>query len=333
MRGTWKLGVAAVALAVGVLGAKTSYALIDDPFTSYTQPANALVMPFDVSDNRESYLTVSNLNGTSKIPGGGENLGVTTHWAFWSESCDHLADVFICLTLNDTVVVDPRDTGAVDVGNQRIGPDIDLSGEKGLVVVTAYQTDEICSDASVLGDIPVDDAIVGSFTLADTSIPVSYGNDAIGLGLDASGSFTQLPAIDANAIDIQLFNPDMLSDSEIILLSLAEQSGNGSTADVEVGPNAATISAGVTIYDTLEIGTSLPDTRIKCATFTTAKPGEEGSLIPGSITVTSSGFVRISGFSPSIGGDTGRFIYGIHGQTLDRFGASANGKYSLELVF
>lgn len=63
MRGM-KLGVAAVALAVGVLGAKASYALIDDPYTSYTQPANALVMPFDVeADSAETYLIVSNVSG------------------------------------------------------------------------------------------------------------------------------------------------------------------------------------------------------------------------------------------------------------------------------
>ena len=47
MRGIRKLGVAAVALAVGVLGAGKSHALIDDQYTSFTQPANALVMPFD----------------------------------------------------------------------------------------------------------------------------------------------------------------------------------------------------------------------------------------------------------------------------------------------
>jgi hypothetical protein len=326
--------VAAVALAVGVLGAKTSYALIDDPYTSYTQPANALVMPFDVSeDGKESYLTVSNISGVSVIPGGGANLGVTTHWAFWSETCDHLADFYVCLTLNDTVIIDPRDTGAIDVGNQRIGPDINLSGNRGLVVVTAYETDEICSDSSVLGDIPVDDAIVGSFTLADTSIPVSYGNDAIGLGLDFLGNFTELPQIETNAIDIQLFNPNDLDDSDVILLSLIEQSGNGSTADVEVGPNPSAVSAAVTLYDTLEIATSLPDARIVCATYTSVIPGADPSLIPSTITVNSSGFVRLWNFSPSIGLDTDRFIYAVHGQTLGRFGASANGKYSVELFF
>ena len=56
MRGIRKLGVAAVALAVGVLGAGKSHALIDDPFTSYTQPANALVMPFDRDDGPRDVL-------------------------------------------------------------------------------------------------------------------------------------------------------------------------------------------------------------------------------------------------------------------------------------
>jgi hypothetical protein len=334
MRGIRKLGVAAVALAVGVLGASTSYALIDDPYTSYTQPANALVMPFDVEeDSAESYLIVSNVSGVSVIPGGGANLGVTTHWAFWSESCDHLADFYVCLTLNDTVIIDPRDTGAIDVGNQRIGPDINLGGNKGLVVITAYETDEICSDSSVLGDIPVDDAIVGAFTLADTASGASYGNDAIGLGLDFLGNFTELPEIETNAIDIQIFNPNDLDNSEIILLSLVEQSGNGSTADVEVGPNPSAITAAVTLYDTLEIATSLPDARIVCSEYTSALPGIENGLIPSTISVDSSGFLRLWNFSPSIGLDTDRFIYAIHGQTLGQFGASANGKYSVELFF
>ena len=56
MRGIRKLGVAAVALAVGVLGASKSHALIDDPYTSFTQPANALVMPFDEDDGHVDVL-------------------------------------------------------------------------------------------------------------------------------------------------------------------------------------------------------------------------------------------------------------------------------------
>jgi hypothetical protein len=329
--------VAAVALAVGVLSGKTSFALVDDEYTSYTQPANALVMPYDVSeDGRESYLTVSNLAGVSATSGG-VSLGVTTHWAFWSETCDHLADFYVCLTLNDTVIIDPRDTGAIDVGNQRIGPDIDLTGERGLVVVTAYLTDEICSDGSVLGDTPVDDAIVGSFTLANTTIPVSFGNDAVGLGLDeATESITELPKGRTDAIDIQFFNPNDIENSNVILLSVAEQSGNGSTADIEVGPNADTITASVTVYDTLEIATSLPSTPIKCTVFTSVIPADN-ELVPDSIVLDSSGFVELYSFRgpgnlSGLGGETDRFIYAVHGQTLGRFGASASGKYTTALL-
>lgn len=327
MRGIRKLGVGAAALAVGVLSASAGHALIDDDFTSYTQPANALVMPFDATSGHESFLLVSNTNGTS-----GSLAGVTTHWAFWSENCDHLADFSICLTLNDTVVVDPRDMGAIDSGNNRIGPDIDLSGEHGLVVVTAYQTDDVCSDSSVLGNIPVDDAIVGTYTLANTATNSAFGGDAIGLGLNASGDYTELPKGITNAIDVQTFRPDALEDSNVILLSLAERSGNGATASIEVGPNTKTITAAVTLYDTLEIATSLPDVRIKCAEFQTVIPGAD-SLIPDTITVASSGFLRLWNFSPAIGGESGQFIYAVHGQAVGQFGGSSNGKYSVELPF
>ena len=100
--------------------------------------------------------------------GDGFIAGVTTHWSYWSENCDHLADVYVCLTLNDTVVVNPSEISAIDAGNNPIGPQIDLSGKQGFVVVTAYATDEICSDSSVRGDVLVDDAIVGTYTIANT---------------------------------------------------------------------------------------------------------------------------------------------------------------------
>ena len=69
---------------------------------------------------------------------------MATHWSFWSESCDHLADVFICLTPRDTVVVDPTALqGQIQNGqdNTNTGPVINLSGEKGFVTVTAFDAD------------------------------------------------------------------------------------------------------------------------------------------------------------------------------------------------
>jgi hypothetical protein len=323
--------VAAVALAVSVLGASNSHALVDDPFTSYTQPANALVMPFDVTEDQVTFLLASNLSGLSPV-GDAFIAGVTTHWSFWSETCDHLADVFICLTLNDTVVVDPRELSAIDAGNNPVGPSIDLSGERGFVVVTAYATDEICSDASVRGFQLVDDAIVGTYTFADTTTQAAFGNDAIGLGTDFTGSFTELPEIEAADFSIQTFNPETLDDSSVVLLSLKEQSGSGSTAPYEIGPNTANTRADLVFYDNLEIPTSLPEADIRCAVFTSLIPGDD-ALIPSTVSLLSSGFLRLDRFTPSIGGDTGRFIYGIHGQAVGNFGGSSNIKYKLTDLF
>lgn len=331
MRGIRKLGVAAVALAVGVLGAGKSHALIDDPYTSFTQPANALVMPFDETDGHATFFLVSNISGLSPA-GDGFIAGVTTHWSYWSDSCSHLADVYVCLTLNDTVVVSPSDVSAIDAGNNPIGPKIDLSGNRGFVVVTAYATDEICSDSSVRGDILVDDAIVGTYTFANTESQASFGNDAIGLGTDIFGNFTELPSAGYDKFTIQTFNPEDLDDSTVVMLALQEKNGSGSTASYEVGPYAPAVGgirADLVYYDNLEIPTSLPEASFRCATFTSVIPAAEGSLIPDTISLLSSGILRLDNFTPAIGGDTGRFLYGIHGQAVANFGGSSNMKYKL----
>ena len=313
MRGLRMLGVAAVALAVGLVGASSSFASQDDVYTSYTQPSNALVMPFDASNNRQSFFVVSNLGGFSSF--GNQRLaGVTTHWSYWSENCDHLADVYACLTLNDTVVVDPTDIRSVDAANQAYGPSINLSGKQGFVVVTAYETGPECGDAFYAGYKPVDNAIVGTYTLADTTSGASLGADAIGLGLHGSGAHTELPAITTDAIDIQTFRPDSLDLSAVILLSLKEHAGNGATSFVEVGPNNKTITTSVTYYDNTETATSLPDAEVNCAEFNTLTPGT-GNLIPGTVSGLTAGIFRMGSFDPSIGGDTGRWIYAVYGST------------------
>src|SRR5262245_42954760 len=118
MKGIRKLGVAAVALAVGMLSASYSVASEDDIYTSYTQPANALVMPYDAETGHQSFFVVSNLAGISPTSDPDRFIpAVTTHWAYWSEDCKHLADVFVCLTLNDTIVVDPTDVRSIDSTN------------------------------------------------------------------------------------------------------------------------------------------------------------------------------------------------------------------------
>ena len=81
-------------------------------------------------------------------------------------------------------------------------------------------------------------------------------------------------------------------------------------------------------YDNLEIPTSLPEASITCAEFTSLIPGP-GALIPDTVSVLSSGMLRLDRFTPAIGGDTGRFVYGLHGQAVGSFGGSSNMKYQV----
>ena len=89
MRRTGKIGLAVVALAALFLAARPADALVDDPTTSFTAPAASLVMPFDATEGWVTFMIVSNVAGVTPISGG-EILGVTTHWSYWSDSCDHL---------------------------------------------------------------------------------------------------------------------------------------------------------------------------------------------------------------------------------------------------
>jgi hypothetical protein len=50
-----------VSLALSVLVPRASWGLMIDPFTTYTRPANALIMPFDLTPHRSTQLIVSNL--------------------------------------------------------------------------------------------------------------------------------------------------------------------------------------------------------------------------------------------------------------------------------
>lgn len=315
------LGALAVVSAAVVLGgAGTSLAFVGDDEFSHTQPAAELVMPFDARDGKVTFLIVSNVGGTS--PSGGAQI--STHWTFWSETCNELADFSICLTLNDTVVVDPTNVRAIGPNNEEFGPLINLSGERGLVTVTAFETNNVCADFSRTGARLIDDAIVGTFTFADTAASYSFGNDAFGLGLNDAGTAVVLPdAEDVDAYHIQVFDPTTVEASVVALSHLREQ------ASGQVEPSAAAIRFATTFYDNLEIPTSLPDQTVNCVKFVpiSSTPGGPAGLIPASVSVTTSGTIRldpISGFGPN------DYLYGIVGQAVGPFGASTSAKVTLE---
>jgi len=309
-----------VALAAGsmVLGFHgTSAAFGNDGF-SYTQPAAELVLPFDVSvTDRETFLIVSNINGSSSSDDGSV-AAVTTHWIFWSANCDELADFNVCLTLNDTIVVDPRDMQAVDKDNNRVGPVIDLTGESGLATVVAYQTNADCGEFRQTGQILKDNAIVGSFTIANTTAGYAFGNDAFGLGTDNQINPTKvvLPPPSGQTVDsfdIQLFNPNTVEVSAVFLTHLREQT----TGPVE--PSASPLRFATHFIDNFEVPTSLPDARVPCVLVTSIQPG----LIPDSISIDSSGIVRLVPVPALADGD---YLWGTLGEALGPFGAASSVK-------
>ena len=157
LAGACVLSQASRVLAAGELG---------DTVT-FMEPARALVMPFDETTNKKSFQIVTRT--------GGDDTGVgviATHWSYWSKDCDHLADVFICLTRKDTVVVDPTALQSEIQSpnppvNNKVGPIINLSGQKGMLTVTAFEAD---TGSSGLGcnvsapDATVADAIARSMS-------------------------------------------------------------------------------------------------------------------------------------------------------------------------
>lgn len=309
--------VALAAVSAIVMGsASTSSAILGDDGYSYTQPGAELVMPFDATEGKSSFLLVSNIAGTSSSGG----AQVTTHWTFWSETCDELADFSICLTLNDTVVVDPTNARSLTAGNEEIGPLINLTGKRGIVTVTAYETDRTCADFHASGARLADDALVGTFTFADSTVGYSFGNDAFGLGLNDAGTAVILPESSiVDSYNIEVFDPTSVEASVVVLSHLREQ------ATGQVEPNSAPIRFATTFLDINEIPTSLPDQTAGCVKFTQIA-ADTNTLIPPTVSVTTSGVIRlhpISGFGPN------DYLYSIVGQAVGPYGESSSAKVKL----
>jgi len=316
--------------ATGCLCIASQAVAAGDPFTSQAQPANALIVPFDAVD-RSTMIVVSNLTGKTEVEGGGFLLGVTTHWVFWDRRGGHLADVWICLTLNDTIVVDPTNLSDIDVANHPIRPVIDLSGQRGFAVITAYQTDEICTDGATVGATLVNDAITGGFSITSANGTELSGN-ALGLATDASGSFTNLPDFrlstgGVGSLDLMALDPSVLESSLVVLVALKERKG---ALSGEVGPLPKRVTAPLVFYDDWEVPTSLPDVTFRGARFTSFMPGP-GGLAPDTITFGSPGIFRLTdvraGNTP-VGCNS--FVYAFGASTVGNLTTSLSGQYSAD---
>ena len=296
MRGISRIGVAALAGMVSLLGVSAAQAIEADGSTSLTQPANTLIMPYDGTEGKASYMIVSNLAGESAA---GPNI--LTLWE-WTNSEGVLeATVLACLGLNATIVQDAADVAA---------------GSRGMVVVTAWETDGDCLEPVGL----IDNAIVGTYTFADTNEQFSYGGDAVGVGLGENGA-PMLPNGYVGSIDVQTFNPHTLDDSTVAILSVAQ----GDSSLIE--SNSTSITASLSFYNNAGEVSNFSDVSVRGATFASMKPG--GGLISSELGVSTSGFLRMQFSEGAIGGGSGSFIYGVHGQSVGQYGGSSNFKYTI----
>jgi hypothetical protein len=329
---------AALAAAAGFMAVPVAQAGLDDTVTNL-DPSAALIMPFDVTANHASFQLVSRIGGDTSDP-------IATHWSFWSKDCNHLADVFICLTPRDTVVVDPTNLQSEiqsGVVNTKTGPVVNLTGEKGFITVTAFESDLSgfsgfsCNVADPEAVITDPGSLVGSWVIANTSTSSGFGTDAIGVRDGQT-----LP--DPSVFDV--------GTGIFILIGVTFPGGNGAFFESEIGPIPALLPGGAAaccdadVFDNLENFVSLPDVCFTCTGFapiadSVAIDEDDVSLIPPTTAVDSSGFLRLNNclvggsegpnpIADGVGADGNpAFIFAFHGMAVGPFGTVVSGKYTL----
>jgi hypothetical protein len=339
----------ALAAAVALCGAPRASADLSAGSDSVTflQGAHALVMPFDLTGGRVSFEVVSYINSND---GFDTNPTIPTHWSYWAADCRHLQDVNICLTANDTVVVDPTKLhGEVQDGgeNKKLGPDIDLTGERGIVVVSAFEL-LLDSNGNPVGNgcqidnppvtVSTGPPIVGSWTIANTGTNTAFGADAIGLDVgdgNATNGFDQ-DALDGG-IFLQTFNPQQLTDSAVILISVQQQAGNGRQFELaEWGPLVDGVCCDVDFTDNVEVFNSQAEFCFECVGFAAIGP-DGGVSHPDDPTILRRelnlpGVVRFSQCTEQADGlpldATLQYLFAYHGEAVGPFGVVTTGRYT-----
>jgi hypothetical protein len=194
-------------------------------------------MPWDLTSTFESFAQITNTSSTN----------VVTHWVYWSNSCDKMADVTVCLTPDGGHVMDASAvTNAiwVDGESQNRGDPVNLRAAAmargvepaGTLYVSAFQAmpgDFL--DCLSTGSL-VPESLIGRWATADPDTSVSAGGNAQGFGLSPDVSRCDLPDLTLGAITVQTFAPVNLSTSAITLFVTEENAGDDSSFPGELGP-------------------------------------------------------------------------------------------------
>ncbi len=317
-------------IAVALLAANATAAL-GAQGVSYAQPAHSLAMPFDVTEGRVSFLYVSRVDQQTD-----RETMLATHWAFWSDSGDLLAESIVCLGENETIVVDPLAIASRTPDGATIGEAVSLRGQRGFATATGYAGTQECAGGG--DERPIDGSLVGGFTLADIASGSAFGHDAIGFGLSANGSYVDIPVGSLpgrgtlSEVGFQMLRPDSLDFSVLILLGLREQAGS-ERFPAELGPLRA-VQASSTAISALGESVPLRDIRFSGAHFAQL---DRNGLIPDATAIGSASLLVLSdprSDGAHVGGaDRGSdsWIFGLLGQAIGQFGTSTRARFGREV--
>jgi hypothetical protein len=231
--------------------------------------------------------------------------------------------------------------------NVRMGTPIDLSGERGLVIVTALEANfgNLPLACGTVSDVVLPGRLIGGWVIANTATNAAFGADAVGV---APNTLPNANTFLGSGIYMQTLNPESLGESTIIILTAEASAGvPGIFANVEIGPIQRPRSDGnhvccaVAFTDHLEITTSLPDLCFKAAAFQPISelqavggdipviPPNESIAAPGILHVHSCETATEDGGVGAVGAAFDQFLFAIHGQSLGAFGFAVHGKYPL----
>ena len=330
---------------------------------TYSQGATTLVMPFDQTGNKVSFETVSVIHQSYRSGGCGGGV-IATHWSFWADDCRHLRDVTICLSRNDTVVVDPtRLHGEMPnpcpPANIQVTPDFNIGKVRGSVFVTAFEAENgpaglECYISSSLAIVP--SSLIGTWTIADTGTNAAFGANAIGLSrvTDGAADVVPDPAVllgatnGAGGLRLQSFNPQSLGDSAVIVLTVDSAGGSGTFSNHEWGPigNPDGVCCNVEYTDNLEITTSHPQFCFQCTGFAAIGPNGSDPASNDPVLLSEdihrAGVLHLSncalpgedrdgdGLDDAIGEnlESTQFLFAYHNQAVGQFGVTVSAFYT-----
>lgn len=286
----WFVAVSALVFAAG--GAEearahtNAYTIAFASTNTVVNPAHQLIYYFDTTANRVTYLNIAASDPAGYMTG--THATVDVQWDFYDDNCVFLGDAFRCMTQFDYDILD-LSAGVRDMNcsNALSGTPVPTNGKRGFAVATPW--DPVAPFYWHQQDHPV--ILIGSQTIAHTADGWAYGWNAWGrvamtnqalLGsissLDTDDTLYammgNLGSIDLTEYNFLFYNPNNLTNSEVIFLKLVTNFGQ---VPVDTGGYTSTLGGFLSNKD--ETVTAIPARSVGCV-YRSSFLGYTGGINP-----------------------------------------------------